>query len=114
MNFKRLSGIILALSIVTLVACPGIAQKPQEQTPEGNASESSPIFVIGWVEYLQSQGGYFIRGDHPYGKIFRIANQKPELLEPLRKSGSKHVNIEGRLETGTNIVFIEKIGGKPY
>ena len=115
MEYRKLTGIILSLALTIMLANPGFAQqKPQGQTPEGKASESSPIFVIGKVEYLQSQGGYFIRGDHPYGRIFRIANQNPELLEPLRKSGSKHVNIEGRLTTGTNIVFIEKIGGKPY
>ena len=114
MNFTRLGGIILALSIVALVACTGIAQTPQGQTPEGKASESSPIIVFGKIEYLQSEGGYFIRGDHPYGRLFKIANQNPEILEPLLKSGNKHVNIEGRLTAGTNILFIEKIGGKPY
>lgn len=114
MNFKRLSGIILALSIVTMVACPGIAQKPQGQTPEGKTPESSSIFVVGKIEYQQSEGGYFIRGDHPYGKIFRIANQNSEILEPLLKTGDKHVNIEGRLTQGTNILFIEKIWGKAY
>jgi hypothetical protein len=114
MNFKRLNRIILILSIVTMVACPGIAQKPQGQTPEGKAPESSPIFVIGKIEYLQSEGGYFIRGDQPFGRKFKIANQNPELLEPLLKSGSKHVNIEGRLTAGTNILFIEKLQGEPY
>jgi len=114
MNFKKLIGIILTLSIVALVACPGISQTPQGQTPEGKAPESSSIFVIGKIEYQQSEGGYFILGDHPYGKIFRIANQNPEILEPLLKTGDKHVNIEGRLTTGTNILFIEKIWGKPY
>jgi len=114
MNFKRLTGIILALSIVILVACSAIAQKPEGQTPEGKAPESSAIFVIGKIEYQESEGGYFIRGDHPYGKIFKIANQNPELLEPFLKSGDKHVNIEGRLTAGTNILFIEKIWGRPY
>jgi hypothetical protein len=113
MNFRKVIGIILTLSIVALVACPGMAQKPQGQTPEGKAPESSPIFVIGKIEYQQSEGGYFIRGDTPYGK-FRIANQNPELLEPLLKSGKKHISIEGRLTTGTNILFIEKLQGKPY
>jgi len=114
MNFKRLMEIILMLSIVALAACPGFAQKPQGQTPEGKAFESSAIFVIGKIEYLESEGGYFIRGDHPYGRIFKIANQNPELLEPLLKSSNKHINIEGRLTTGTNILFIEKLQGKPY
>ena len=115
MNYKKLMGIVLTLSIVTMVACAGTPQKPQGQTSEGKpSSDSSAIFVIGKIEYQLSQGGYFILGDHPYGKIFRIANQNPEILEPLLKTGDKHVNIEGRLTTGTNIMFIEKIWDKPY
>jgi hypothetical protein len=115
MNLKNLIGITLTLSIVALVACTSFAQqKPHGQTPEGKPPESSSIFVVGKIEYNQSEGGYFIRGDHPYGKIFRIANQSPELLEPLLKSGDKHVNIEGRLTPGTNILFVEKIRGKAY
>lgn len=114
MNLNRLNGILFILSIVAMVACPGIAQKLQGQTLEGKSPESPTIFVIGKIEYQQSEGGYFIRGDHPYGKIFRIANQNPELLEPLLKSGDKHINIEGRLTPGTNILFIEKIWRMPY
>jgi len=115
MSLKRLNGIILILSIVTLVACPGIAQTPQGQTPEGKAPPDSPaIFVIGKIEYQQSEGGYFIRGDQPFGRIYKIANQNPEVLEPLLKSGNKLINIEGRLTAGTNILFIEKVWGKPY
>lgn len=114
MNIKMSAGIVLMLSSVILVACSGIAQTPQGQTPEGKVPESSSIFVIGKIEFLQSEGGYVIRGDHPYGKIFKIANPNPELLEPFLKSGDKHVNIEGRLTPGTNILFIEKLWGKPY
>ena len=114
MSYKKLTGPAMTLSIVILIACSGISQTPQGQAPGGKASESSTVFVIGKIEYQQSEGGYFILGDHPHGKIFRIANQKPELLEPLLKTGDKHINIEGRLTTGTNILFIEKIWGKPY
>jgi len=115
MNLRKLIGIFLTLLILALFACTGFAQqKPQGQAAEGKALESSSIFVIGKIEYQQSEGGYFILGDHPYGKIFRIANQKPEVLEPLLKTGDKHINIEGRLTTGTNILFIEKIWEKSY
>lgn len=114
MKHKRLIRILLSLSIITMVACPGLVQKPQGQTPEGKTAESTPIFVIGKIEYQQSEGGYFILGDQPFGKIYRIANQNPEVLEPLLKTGDKHINIEGRLTPGTNILFIEKIWGKPY
>ena len=114
MNHKKLIQIILGLLLFTMAACPGIAQKPQGQTSEGKPPESSQVSVIGRIEYLQSEGGYFLRGDHPYGKIFKIANQNPELLDKFLKIGSKHVNIEGRLTAGTNILFIEKIDGQPY
>ena len=114
MNHKRLIGIFLTLLILILVACSAVAQKPQGQTPEGKASESPLIFVIGKIEYEQSQGGYFIRGDQPFGRIYKIANQNPEILEPLLKSGNKLVNIEGRVTAGSNTMFIEKIWGKPY
>jgi hypothetical protein len=115
MQRNRLIAIIPALFLVMIFANPGFSQKnPQEQIPEGKTPESSRIFVIGRIEYQQSEGGYFIRGDHPFGRIFRIANQNPEALEPLLKSGSKHINIDGRLTAGTNILFIEKINGQPY
>jgi hypothetical protein len=115
MQRNRLIEIIPVLFLVMIFADPGFSQKNlQEQTTEGKTPESSRIFVIGRIQYQQSEGGYFIRGDHPFGIIFRIANQDPEALEALLKSGSKHINIEGRLTAGTNILFIEKINGKPY
>jgi hypothetical protein len=80
MQLNRLIAIILGLLLVMIFANPGFAQqKPQEQTTEGKTPESSKVFVIGKIEYLQSEGGYFIRGDHPYGRIFKIANQNPEV-----------------------------------
>jgi hypothetical protein len=114
MIIKRASWFVLMLSVVMMVACSGMAQKPQGQIPEVKATESSSVFIIGRIEYLYSEGGYFIRGDHPYAKIFRIANQNLDLLEPVLKTKDKHVTIEGRLEPGTNIVFIERLWGKPY
>jgi hypothetical protein len=114
MNFKMYLGIVLMLSSVSIGAFSGIAQVPQGQPPGDKASESSSIFVIGKIEYLQSEGGYIVRGDHPYGRVFKIANPNPDLLDPLVSSGDKHVNIEGRLTPGTNILFIETLWGKPY
>jgi hypothetical protein len=114
MNSKGLILIILSLSVIGMVACAGSTAKPQGQALEGKSPESSPVFVIGQIRYLESEGGYYIWGDHPYASIFRIANQDPEVLEKLLKTGSKHVNIEGRLTSGTNLLFIEKIWGQPY
>ncbi len=114
MNFKKLIGIFATLWILALFACSTVPQKPQGQAPESRTPESSSVFVIGKVDYQPSEGGYFILGDHPFGKIYRIANQKPEVLEPLLKTGDKHVNVEGHLTPGTNLLSIEKIWGKPY
>jgi hypothetical protein len=115
MNRKSLIRIILSLSIVTMVACTGVAQqKPQEQGPEGKAPESIQVTFSGRVAYLESEGGYFIRGEHPYGQKYKIANQNPEVLEALRKTYKIAPRFEGRLTPGTNILFIEKINGQPY
>ena len=42
-----------------------------------------------------------------------VVNPNPKLLGQLSKSG-KIVTIQGRLEGGADLLFIEKIDGKPY
>lgn len=114
MKLNRLMAFILGLSLIMMSVNAGFAQQQtQGKDPEGKAPESATVFVIGRIEYLQSEGGYFIQGDHPYGKRFKIANQDPEVLEKLLKTRDKHVTIEGHW-TGTNLLFIEKIWGQPY
>jgi len=106
MNHKRLISIILSLSIVTLVACSGITQKPAESTkPEG-----SVITVKGKI--AQYMGRYFVKEESP-PQEYIIVNEDPKLLDSLLKSG-KTVTIEGRLTMGADRLFIEKIDGKPY
>jgi predicted ferric reductase len=113
MKLSRFIAFVLCLSL-SIISTAGFAQqKPQEQTSVGKAAKSSKIVVIGQIQYLKSQGGYFVRGDHPFG-IFKIANQNPDLLKKLLKSGDKHLNIEGRLTNGTNLLSIEKINGQVY
>ena len=114
MNLKKLIGIFLTVLIVAVVACLAVAQKPQEQGPESKVPESTQVTVSGRVGYLESEGGYFIRGEHPYGVKYRIANQNPEALEPLRKTYKIAPKFEGRLTANTNTLFIEKINGQPY
>ncbi len=114
MKLEKLSVIAMGFSIFMMIfANPGFAQqKNQEQSPKIKTSEPSSVIIIGQVANLQSEGGYYIRGDHPF-EVFKIANQNPAILEKLLKSGNKHLNFEGHL-TGPNLLFIVKIDGQPY
>ena len=113
MKTNRLMTFILSLSFVMILAGLGFTeQKAQEQTPQGQSPESHPVLIIGRIEFLQSEGGYFIRGDHPVG-VFRIENQNPQVLEKFSKIHA-NVKIEGHRNPGTNLLFIEKIDGQPY
>ncbi len=108
MEYKKLMGIILAVSVMTFVACSGVAQRPVETTNQGG----SPLTVKGKIDYMKNLGGYFTLGDVPAREYF-IENQDPKLLEALYKSG-KIVTIEGRIVRGAEYLYIDKIDGKPY
>ncbi len=108
MEYKKLMGIILAVSVITFVACSGVAQRPVETANQGG----SPLTVKGKIDYMKNLGGYFILGDVPAREYF-IENQDPKLLEALYKSG-KIVTIEGRIVRGAEYLYIDKIDGKPY
>ena len=108
MNYKKLVGIVLSLSVIVVVACSGVSQKPSETAkPEG-----PQMTVKGKIEYMDRLGGYFVHGFEPGGELF-IVNQDPKVLEDLMKSG-KTLTIEGRIVRGAEYLFIEKIDGQPY
>ncbi len=108
MKYIKLVQIILSLSIITMVACSGLNQKPAETAkPEG-----SPITVKGKIEYMDRLGGYFVHGLEPGGELF-IVNQDPKLLDGLMKGG-KTLTIEGRIVRGAEYLYIDKIDGQPY
>ena len=108
MDNRKLTKVVLAVLVVSLVACSGINQKPTETTkPEG-----SPITVKGKIDYMKNLGGYFVMGDVPAREYF-IMNMNPKVLEELYKSG-KTITIEGRIVRGAEYLFIDKIDGKTY
>jgi hypothetical protein len=112
---NKILTVIFGLCLILMSADLGCAQtNPQGQTPQGNASESPKIFIIGQIRYLQSEGGYYVGADHPYRGIYKIANQNPEVLEKFLKQGDRDVNIEGRLVPGTKVLLIETLDGQPY
>jgi hypothetical protein len=108
MNYRGLIAIVLSLSVVVVIACSGVSQKPAETTK----AEGSPMTVKGAIEYNKSLGGYYVHGFEPGGELF-IVNQDPKVLEGQMKSG-KTLTIEGRIVRGAEYLFIEKIDGKPY
>ncbi len=113
MKTNKLMAFFLCLSFVMIFASLGFTQqKAQDQTPQAQSPESHTVLVTGRIEFLQAEGGYFIRGDHPFG-VFKIENQNPQVLEKFSKIHT-NVNIEGRRKPGTNLLFIEKIDGQPY
>ena len=108
MNYRRLIGIILSLSVVSMLACSGIAQKPAETAK----LEGIPITIKGKIDYMKNLGGYFVLGDVP-AREYIIMNENLKVLEELFKSG-KIVTIEGRIVRGAEYLFVDKIDGQPY
>jgi hypothetical protein len=113
MEIKRLTGIILVLLAIALLAGFGSAQ--QQNLPQRWVSadpEGPRMTVKGTIEYNESLGGYFVHGLEPGGELF-IVNQNPRVLDDLLKSG-KTLIIEGRIVKGAEYLFIEKVNGQPY
>jgi hypothetical protein len=113
MNIKKLTRIVLILSVIALSGGVGCAQRQaQVQGAASSTPEGPKMTVKGSIEYNRSLGGYFVHGLEPGGELF-IVNQNPAVLEGLLKS-SKVVTIEGRIVRGAEYLFIEKIDGQPY
>jgi hypothetical protein len=114
MKPNKLMLFALCLFLALNLANSAFSQsEPQKQGPESKAPESPKVLVFGKIAYLESQGGYFIKGDGPYD-TYEITNQIPELLEPFIKSGQKVVRFQGYWTVKKKVFFIEKLDGKPY
>ena len=57
-------------------------------------------------------GRYYVLGQNPPGE-FLVENENPKVLGGLLKGG-KILTVEGHLTLGADLLFIEKIDGKPY
>jgi hypothetical protein len=113
MKTKRLTQIILVLSVIALLASIGCAKRSvQAQGVAAPAIEGTKTTVKGKIDYMENLGGYFFRGEDPY-EVYFIVNQDPKLLKELMKS-RKTVIIDGHYTIGADHLFIEKIDGQPY
>lgn len=96
--------VVLSLSAVTILIGIGFAQ---QRTVTGE-----PITITGQISHMDRIGSYYVKSESPR-TVLIIVNQDPKILEELKKSG-KTVTVEGKLTEGADLVFIEKIDGKPY
>lgn len=113
MSIKRLAPIVMVLSVISVFATVGCAQRPT-QTPSTGVMklEGTKVTVKGKIDYMKNSGVYIVRGEAPPDELF-IVNEDPKLLENLMKSG-KTVTIDGHYTIGADHLFIEKIDGQPY
>ena len=113
MKGKKIVGLLLSMMFLLALAGNGAAR---ERYPAGGSGgdkkASKKITIKGKVDFQKGLGGFYIKGEEPFGE-FIIVNAKPGLLEELKKKG-KTILIEGYLTMGADHLFIEKIDGKPY
>jgi hypothetical protein len=101
---KQLLKIGLSLFAIVIFISMGLAQ----QRP----IDGEPVILTGKIGHMDRIGSYYVKGETPPAMVI-IVNQDPKLLEELRASG-KTVTVEGRLTLGADLLFVEKIDGKPY
>jgi hypothetical protein len=113
MRIKRLTRIVLVLSVITPFATVACAQRPvQGRGAAITKPQANKITVSGKILYMKAYGGYFVQGEVP-ARMFFIVNENPKILEELFKS-KKTITIEGLLTIGADHLFIEKIDGQTY
>ena len=109
---KKTLSMVVILSVVALATSFGFAGGPAPEQGSAKSVKGQPIVVKGKVTFVESVNQYFVRGDETPGEYI-IVNTNSKFLKQLSKSG-KIVTIQGRLSGGADLLFIEKIDGKPY
>ena len=109
---KKIVSMVVILSVVVLAASFGSAGGPAPEQSSAQAAKGQPVVVKGKLDYVQRVDRFFVRAEKPSTDLM-VVNPDPKLLGQLSKSG-KTVTIQGRLEGGADLLFIEKIDGKVY
>jgi hypothetical protein len=111
MRFRRLLTVLAAGVLATALASAGALA---QAAPQGNAPVVKPrprglkVTLQVKVKNLKVMGGYYVKGTT---EVYKIANQNPEILGPLAKSGET-VTIEARARG--DLLTIETINSKKY
>jgi hypothetical protein len=111
MRLRRLlAGLAAGVLAIALSSTGALAQA----APQGNDPVVTPrprglqVTRQVRVKNLKVMGGYYFQG---LTEVYKIANQNPEILEPLVKSGET-VTIVAR--ASGDLLTIETLNGKPY
>ena len=94
----------LSLFVLVIFISMGFAQQ--------RSVTGEPVTVTGKINYMDRTGSYYLQSEKPHSVLI-IVNQDPKILEALKVSG-KTVTVEGKLTGGADLLFVEKIDGKPY
>jgi hypothetical protein len=111
MRLKRLLAVLSAGVLVTALASSGVLA---QAAPQENDQVVKPqrlgrqVTLEVRVKNMKVMGGYYVQG---ITEVHKIANQNPEVLEPLVKSGET-VTIQARARG--DLLTIETINGKKY
>jgi len=109
---KNILSMVVILSVVALATSFGFAGGPAPEQGSAKAVKGQPVVVKGKVAFVEKVNQYFVRGENPPTDLI-VLNPNQKFLGQLSKSG-KIVTIQGRLEGGADLLFIEKVDGKPY
>ena len=111
MKLRRLLAVLAAVVLAIAFASSGALA---QAAPPGNAPVVKPppsgpqVTLQVRVKNMKVMGGYYVQGGM---EVYKIANQNPEVLEPLVKSGET-VTIEA-LASG-DLLTIQTLNGKKY
>ena len=109
---KKVLLMVVILSAVAFAASFGFAGGPAPEKGSTQAAKGQSIVVKGKVDFIKAADRYFVRADNPRTDLM-VMNPDPKFLDQLSKSG-KIVTVQGRLEGGADLLYIEKVDGKPY
>ena len=108
----NLRHIVLVLTAISFFALAGCAQMSTQAQGAASVTPEGPTFTVkGKIDYWNNKD-YVVIGEEP-PRAFFIVNQNPKIMEEIFKS-KKTITIEGRLTTGADNLFIEKIDGQAY
>jgi hypothetical protein len=111
MRWNRLLAALAAASLIMALATNGALA---QAAPPGNAPVAKPqpkglqVTVQAKIKNMKVMGGYYAQGKT---EVYGIANQNPEILEPLVKSGETVTIVA---QARGDLLIIETLNGKPY
>ncbi len=111
MKLKRLLAVLAAGVLATALASSGVLA---QAAPQGNGAGVKPraqglqVTRQLKIKNMKVMGGYYARGTT---EVYKIANQIPEVLEPLVKSGE---TVTIKAHASGDLLTIDTINGKKY